>query len=297
MENSPHPGSPPPPVEEQDSETIENHLEEYRVSTENLVPVQRKSDCSSTWCTLPSVYFLLVTNLMMVVMVFIIPMLCNKDKDNHQCMVEPFSLLIYCHTLYWFCHLVVDQYLKYHHRQGRLRGYLEFYIQTKNLRRSPFYISSFGNAVLLVTVTALHDYCDHSNEGINCEDKSTKIECLRGLISLECMIIAFMWLKYIMVVRKFKKDAAPPDVYRKAFIDSLLNPQPPREPQLPGQPYYPTDDRAEDEIDLVEIQSELLMYLCPTIGQERDMRRVITNEESPHAHRGPLSSEEDHEEV
>lgn len=86
-------------------------------------------DRSSTWCTLPSVYFLLVINVVMVLMVFIIPVICNSDKDSQQCWIEPFSLLIYSHTLYWLGHLVVDQYLKFHHREGRLRGYVEFYIK------------------------------------------------------------------------------------------------------------------------------------------------------------------------
>ena len=57
-------------------------------------------------------------------------------------------------------------------RFSRCRGYIEFYLNTKNLRRTPFYMVSIGNAVLLLTVTALHDYCDHEN---NCPDKFTKV--------------------------------------------------------------------------------------------------------------------------
>ena len=55
----------------------------------------------------------------------------------------------------------------------RCRGYIDFYLNTKNLRRTPFYMVSIGNAVLLLTVTALHDYCDHETN--NCPDKFTKV--------------------------------------------------------------------------------------------------------------------------
>ena len=88
----------------------------------------------------------------MVLMVFILPVICGVDEDNEgqsgktpsMCGIDPFSILIYSHTFYWGCHLTADQYLKYHHRQARLLGYLEFYINTKNLRRSPFYMISGG---------------------------------------------------------------------------------------------------------------------------------------------------------
>ena len=37
------------------------------------------------------------------------------------------------------------------------------------------------------------------------------------------MIIAFMWLKYIMVVKKFKKDKSPPDLQRKEFRQQVMH--------------------------------------------------------------------------
>lgn len=227
-------------------------------------------------------YFLLFTNLVMILMVFILPVICESHKpkpgEPPQCVVDPFSMLIYTHTLYWFSHLIIDQYLKYHHRRGRLRGYLEFYIQTKNLRRTPFYIISFGNAILLVTVTAVHDICDHSSDA-SCEDKETKIELLRGLITLQCMGVAFMWVKYIMAVKKFKKDNRPPDLYRSEFrqqvlgIPSLGSLNTSYEQGMRTPVYPPVESR--DETDLLNIQSELLVYLCPVIGQENDDRLVL----------------------
>lgn len=246
-------------------------------STENLTnggPEVRKSDCSSTWCTLPSVYLLLITNLIMVVMVFILPVICDtKPKEEQKCFVEPFSLLIYSHTLYWFCHMIGDQYLKWHHRRGRLHGYLEFYIWTKNLRRTPFYIVSFGNAILLVTVTAIHDSEDRS--GQETHGGGTKVEALRGLITLECMIIAFMWLKYVMVVKKFKKDKSPPDLHRPEFREKILNYR--NHASANGCAARIPEAETHISVDVLELQSELLVYLCPELGQEQDrLRQIVT---------------------
>jgi len=246
----------------------------------NMAELQKlKSDCPSNWCTSPSVYFLIITNIVMVLMVFILPVICGDDDskghadqdDNLSlCKIATFSILIYCHTVYWFFHLIVDQYLKHHHRKGRLLGYLEFYIQTKNLRRSPFYITSAGNAILLLSSTILNDSCDFDKE---CA-KHYEIELLRALICVEGLTVMFMWTKYIVAVRKFKKDNKKPDVYREDFRRKVLNK--PRE--IAGDPncsgdaststLLPTESR--DEIDVAELQSELLVLLCPTLGKESD---------------------------
>ena len=127
-----------------------------------------------------------------------------------------------------------------------------------------------------MVVTALHDYCDHDKA---CEDKSTKIEALRGLITLECMVIFFMWVKYVMAVRKFKNENHPPDLYRHEFREMVfgksLYGNTERSPGSTQQaPTYPPE--AIEESDILQLQSELLVYLCPQIGQELDMRRVVT---------------------
>ena len=255
-------------------------VDDRTASTENLTNCSRavrKSDSSSTWSTLPSVYLLLITNLIMVVMVFILPVICDtKPKEEQKCFVEPFSLLIYSHTLYWFCHMIGDQYLKWHHRRGRLHGYLEFYIWTKNLRRAPFYIVSFGNAILLVTVTAIHDNEDRS--GHESRGGGPKVEALRGLITLECMIIAFMWLKYVMVVKKFKKDKSPPDLQRPEFREKILNYRN-NQASTNSNGCAVRIPEAENHVsvDVLELQSELLVYLCPELGQEQDrLRQIVT---------------------
>jgi len=240
-----------------------------------------KTACPRTWSTSPPVYFLLLTNLFVVLMVFILPVICGVDEDNEgqsgktpsKCGIDPFSILIYSHTFYWGCHLTADQYLKYHHRQARLLGYLEFYINTKNLRRSPFYMISGGNAILLITSTALSDSC-YPKE--NCP-KWMNIELLRAIICLECMIVSFMWTKYIVAVKKFKKDNKKPDVYREEFRRRVLN----KGLDISGGSDQPIDNpESVDEIDVMELQSELLVCLCPKITQEPDILRQILHREA-----------------
>ena len=57
------------------------------------------------------------------------------------------------------------------------KGYLDFYIRTKNIRRAPFYILSVGNAVLMIVVMILHDLCD---SGKGCSHTFTKVDYLRS---------------------------------------------------------------------------------------------------------------------
>ena len=43
----------------------------------------------------------------------------------------------------------------------------------------------------------------------------------------------------------------------------------------PNGPTYPTE--SQDEVDVLELQSELLVYLCPGLGQEQDhLRDIVT---------------------
>ena len=105
----------------------------------------------------------------------------------------------------------------------RMTGFVEFYIKTKNLRRTPFYIISFGNAVLLVAAVALEDYCDNNASDHSCEYKETKIEVLRGLITVQVLTISYMWTKYLMTVYKFQKKNIAPDLWRREFRDRVFN--------------------------------------------------------------------------
>ena len=76
-----------------------------------------------------------------------------------------------------------------------------------------------GNAILFLSSTILNDSCDSDKE---CA-KHYEIELLRALICVEGLTVMFMWTKYIVAVRKFKKDNKKPDVYREDFRRKVLN--------------------------------------------------------------------------
>lgn len=71
----------------------------------------------------------------------------------------------------------------------------------------------------MLSSTILNDSCDSDKE---CA-KHYDIELLRALICVECLTVMFMWTKYIVAVRKFKKDNKKPDVYREDFRRKVLN--------------------------------------------------------------------------
>lgn len=248
------------------------------LDNENL---PRKSDRSHLpeSGTVPTAIFLGITNIVVILMVFLLPICCTRQGKTpaQVCLLEPFSWLLYCHTFYWLCHLVGDQYLKVEHRALRLRGYIEFYVKTKNIRRTPFYIISSFNAILLVTAVALGDYCDNNDGDPGCQAKETKIEVLRGLIVLEGLSVASMWLKYVMDHRKFTKEKSCPDMWREDFREKVLKPRLTSTPSEESESRQVYPERPPTQEYIMELQAELLVLLCPDIGQTEDLRQRITN--------------------
>eukprot|EP00095_Tigriopus_kingsejongensis_P011921 maker-scaffold507_size152468-snap-gene-0.39 protein:Tk11921 transcript:maker-scaffold507_size152468-snap-gene-0.39-mRNA-1 annotation:"upf0504 protein" len=228
--------------------------------------------------TLPATAVAITANVIMIVLVFLLPILCEGGQKPHGsspppgggeqalevCHLEPFSILVYTHAGHWLIHLVVDQYLKKEHKKSRLRGYIQFYLQTKNIRRTPFYLVSIGNAVLLITVTALHDYCDPDL----CPDKMMKVDYLRGLITLECLVIICLWFNYIINVREFHAQRPLPDVLNNEAMRQMLvdfNSEAGYDDSIFGA------SMAQDEKDeILEKQAELIRYLRSHIGAQNE---------------------------
>lgn len=84
--------------------------------------------------TLPATAVAIMANAIMIVLVFLLPILCegrqSDTKPLELCQLEPFSILVYTHAAHWVIHLIVDQFLKKEHKKSRLRGYISFYLQT-----------------------------------------------------------------------------------------------------------------------------------------------------------------------
>lgn len=73
---------------------------------------------------------------------YLIPLQC--DVKDRACGEDPLSLTMYIHGGMWFILFAVDRYLQHKHDESRLLGYLDFYRQTRNLRRMPLFINSCG---------------------------------------------------------------------------------------------------------------------------------------------------------
>jgi len=178
-----------------------------------------------------------IASFMMICAVFMVPGFClpkNVHSSVHEgkwesgeegrkdiCPVRPFSLLIYCHAAYWLLHLIIDPYLKRQHKSNRMQGYLLFYLDTKNMRRAPFYAVSVGNFLLLVVDVILNDYCHAYPDSCAAGSRFNKVDWLRGLITVEAMAIMSLFGFYIRKVMLFNRMKAKPDVMRPEIMHGL----------------------------------------------------------------------------
>lgn len=185
-----------------------------------------------------------------IVLVFLLPSLYDKHQQDKDRKFGSFSLLIYSHGAHWAAFLIIDQFLHHHHHKSRLQGYLEFYIKTKNIRRAPFYILSIGNAVLMIVVMILHDLCDSNKQ---CSHTFTKVDYLRGLITMESMVIICLVVSYILLLADFHKKQLPPDMLREDITNSaMLNST---NGEMIGSP------EQGQMVDVLERQAEMIRYL------------------------------------
>ena len=75
-------------------------------------------------------------------------------EANNVCPIEPFSILIYVHVTYWVLHLLGDQILKQAHKDKRLQGYTEFYLETVRLtNNNPGYVFTFHMTCVVTVVS------------------------------------------------------------------------------------------------------------------------------------------------
>eukprot|EP00088_Acartia_fossae_P065944 TRINITY_DN8144_c0_g1_i1.p1 TRINITY_DN8144_c0_g1~~TRINITY_DN8144_c0_g1_i1.p1 ORF type:complete len:243 (+),score=34.92 TRINITY_DN8144_c0_g1_i1:40-768(+) len=207
--------------------------------------------------TLPAAILSVCLCLVQITLAFILPELC--DKKGKECVLNSFSILIYTHGGHWAGILAVDQFLHLAHHKSRLSGYLEFYTKTKNIRRAPFYLVSAGNFVLMLIVIILHDLCDDDQ---TCSHTFTKVDYLRGLITLESLVVICCNVSYIIILREFNKKQSPPDVLREDFVTSIHL----------GDHGDTIGVQQQDQVmEVMERQAELIRYLkdhSETLGKK-----------------------------
>ncbi|BFZ13706.1 hypothetical protein BsWGS_16745 [Bradybaena similaris] len=156
----------------------------------------------------------------LVISAYLIPLQC--DVKDRACGEDPLSLTMYIHGGMWFILFAVDRYLQHKHDESRLFGYLDFYRQTRNLRRMPLFINSCANAVLVIVVRVLDSHCDSKG---NCRFLN-KTHYIQILISIECMLALLILIIYLVHVMKFNKKKALPDItqsgpsYESSYLTS-----------------------------------------------------------------------------
>jgi len=197
--------------------------------------------------TLPAVIISACLCTAQIILAFVLPELC--DKKGKECVLNSFSILIYFHGGHWAGILAIDQVLHLAHHKSRLGGYLEFYTKTKNIRRAPFYLVSAGNFVLMLIVIILHDLCD---DDATCSHTFTKVDYLRGMITLESLVVICCNVSYIIILREFNAKQSPPDVLRDDFATSI---------HLGGQIESIGAQQQDQIMEVMERQAELIRYL------------------------------------
>jgi hypothetical protein len=207
--------------------------------------------------TLPAAVISVAMCTVQIILAFILPELC--DKKGRECVLNSFSILIYTHGGHWAGILAIDQFLHLAHHKSRLTGYLEFYSKTKNIRRAPFYLVSAGNFVLMLIVIILHDLCDNDRD---CTHTFTKVDYLRGLITLESLVVICCNVSYIIILREFNGKQSPPDVLRDDFAASIHL----------GEHVESIGTQEQDQVmEVMERQAELIRYLkdhSDTLGKK-----------------------------
>ena len=70
----------------------------------------------------------------------------------------------------------------------------------------------------MIVVMILHDLCD---SGKGCSHTFTKVDYLRGLITLESMVVVCLVVSYIYILSEHNKKALLPDVLREEFTSAV----------------------------------------------------------------------------
>ncbi|XP_064617805.1 transmembrane protein 192-like isoform X1 [Liolophura sinensis] len=149
---------------------------------------------------------------------YIVPVLCQGEK----CGASDFSIVAYAHGGLWIVFTAIDRYLRYHHYVSRTLGYLEFYRQTRHVRRLPVTVHSGANAALVVVLIALENFCDVKAQTCG---KLKRDNYLQILITLEVAVILPILILYLVRTVKFNRKSASPDVQQDEMMTSFLSVQ------------------------------------------------------------------------
>ncbi|CAF3721474.1 unnamed protein product [Adineta steineri] len=138
--------------------------------------------------------------------------------NNH----SGYNIALYIHAGGYIVSLGFDRL--YHHYQdlSRRDGYLDFYRQTRNLRRTPLFVISTGNAILVALIELLELY---KSDLANLHWTIYPWHFLSMLTSIEVLIIIISLLWYLGLTIKFNKRRARPDATQDDLLSSFVTSQ------------------------------------------------------------------------
>ena len=104
-------------------------------------------------------------------------------------------------------------------------GILRLLFGYQKYSKSPFYIVSTCNFLLLLAMTLLHDYDNYLKYYY---DDFRKVDWIRGLITIECMTIICLLAYYIRKVNKFNhrykfRHLCAPMIRSHLYITTLVS--------------------------------------------------------------------------
>ncbi|XP_006010385.1 transmembrane protein 192 [Latimeria chalumnae] len=149
---------------------------------------------------------LLCLHVTFVILGCVLAAFCSFDEKNvPQCQpyISPLSVdsvIIFSKVILWFLIVIFERCLHFHHRKAKSRGYLLLYQSTRSLKRMPLFISSLGNAALLVGLY------------IPLEKGHIHLLVILGILALELVASLIVIIIYIVKIKKFNKEQPDPDV-------------------------------------------------------------------------------------
>lgn len=168
--------------------------------------------------TIPIIIVLIAVAVILTFCAALIPEFCHNIED---CTLSSLSILSYVHASIWVLFMVADRYLHVQHNLSRMYGYLEFYRNTRYIRRVPLITLSTGNACFLVISTILTDYCKTDNQcpGV----PFNRMIFIQILVAVEILIIIPVLVFYLIKTRKFNNLSIPPDAHQDDGIAAYIH--------------------------------------------------------------------------
>lgn len=162
----------------------------------------------------------------------------------------PFNFLVILHVGLWVTLFVLDRVLQHQHHLSQSLGYLEFFRETKELRRLPHSILSIGNAVLLIISAVIGGDSNKMNRG-----GLALYNILQITFSIEFVLCVPGILWYLVKVVKFNKRKPLPDAEDSDFLSTYIN-------RGASATLSITGFRDNDYLDeVLEKQADMIRYL------------------------------------